>query len=175
MGFFSRDKPSAPPKVERPIVVQPADLPGFSERLEAVVRVLYGANDAAIRGAVRALSESVGGSDPWSIGFEQGDSTRLWRWSAQACELANEQREYGLAPHVFVLTFWWKPRQSKMTINDFADMWLDPLPPDVDRAILKATSEALSHFTDDQAVAQTANEALTAGQLRNGVQAAIAS
>jgi hypothetical protein len=175
MGFFSRDKPSAPPKVERPIVVQPADLPGFSERLEAVVRVLYGANDAAIRGAVRALSESVGGSDPWSIGFEQGDSTRLWRWSAQACELANEQGEYGLAPHVFVLTFWWKPRQSKMTINDFADMWLDPLPPDVDRAILKATSEALSHFTDDQAVAQTANGALTAGQLRNGVQAVIAS
>jgi hypothetical protein len=56
-----------------------------------------------------------------------------------------------------------------------ADMWLDPLPPDVDRAILKATSKALSHFTDDQAVAQTANEALTAGQLRNGVQAAIAS
>ena len=62
-----------------------------------------------------------------------------------------------------------------MTINDFADMWLDPLPPDADRAILKATSEALYHFTDDQAVAQTANEALTAGQLRNGVQAAIAS
>jgi hypothetical protein len=175
MGFFSRDKPSAPPKVERPIVVQPSDLPGFSERLEAVVRVLYGANDAAIRGAVRALSESVGGSDPWSVGFEQGDSTRLWLWSAQACELANEQGEYGLAPHVFVLTFWWKPRQSKMTLNDFADMWLDPLPPDVDRAILKATSEALSHFTDDQPVAQTANEALTAGQLRNGVQAAIAS
>lgn len=139
------------------------------------MRVLYGANDAAIRGAIRALSESVGGSDPWSIDFEQGDSTRLWRWSAQACELANEQGEYGLAPHVFVLTFWWKPRQSKMTINDFADMWLDPLPPDADRAILQATSEALSHFTDDQTVAQTANEALTAGQLRNAVHAAIAS
>lgn len=175
MGFFSRDKPSPPPKVERPIVVQPADLPEFSARLEAVVRLLYGTNDAAIRGAIRALSASVGGSDPWSIGFEQGDSTRLWRWAAQACHLANEQGEYGLAPHVFVLTFWWKPRQSKMTINDFADMWLDPLPPDVDRAILDATSEALSHFPDDRAVAQTANEALTAGQLRKVVQGAISS
>jgi hypothetical protein len=40
---------------------------------------------------------------------------------------------------------------------------------------LQATSEALSHFTDDQTVAQTANEALTAGQLRNAVHAAIAS
>lgn len=174
MGLFSRGKPSEPPKAERPIVVQPADLPGFSARLEATVRVLYGADDAAIRGAIRGLSESVGGSDPWSISFEQGDSTRLWRWSAQACELANEQGEYRIAPLVFVLTFWWKPRQSKMTTNDFADMWLDPLPPDVDQAILKTTAEALSHFTENQTVAQTANERLTAGQLRRGMQAAIA-
>jgi len=173
MGFFSRDKPSAPPKVERPIVVQPADLPGFAARLEAVVRVLYGGDDAAIRVAVRSLSEGAGGTDPWSLGFEQGDSTRLWRWSAQACALANERSEYGLAPPVFVFAFWWKRRQSTMTVNDYADMWLDPLPPDVDRAISQATSEALSHFADDQVVAQTANEALTAGKLRSAVQATI--
>jgi hypothetical protein len=169
MGFFSRDKPSELPKVVRPIVVQPADLPGFSARLEAVVRVLYGADDAAIRGAVRSLSESVGGVDPWrllEVGLHPDETKRPWRWFAQACELANELGEYAIAPHVFVLTFWWKPRQPKMTINDFADMWLDPLPPDADRAISKATSEALSHFTDDQTVVQTANEALTAGQLR---------
>ena len=173
MGFFSRDKPSAPPKVERPIVVQPADLPGFSARLEALVRALYGPSDAPIRAAVQALSASVGGTDPWSIGFEQGDSTRLWRWSAQACELANEQGEYGIPPRMFVFTVWWKALQPKMTINDFADMWLDPLPPDAEQAIVKAVAEAISHFADDDVVAQTANEAITAGQIHRLAQAVI--
>jgi hypothetical protein len=173
MGFFSRDKPSQAPKVERPIVVQPADLAGFSAGLEALMRVLYGPSDAAIRGAIRALSESVGGSDPWSVGFQPGDSTRLWRWSAQACPLANEQGEYGLAPRVSIFTLWWKMTSPKMTINDFADMWLDPIPPDAEQAIWQATAEAISHLADDYTVAQTANEVITAGMVRRTVEASI--
>jgi hypothetical protein len=163
------------PKVVRPIVVQPADLPGFSARLEAVVRATYGP-DAAIRGAVQSLSESVGGVDPWrllQLGLHPEETKRPWRWFAQACELANEQAEYGIPPRVFVFTFWFKNLQKKMTINDFADMWLDPIPPDAYHAILKATAEAISHLADDHPVAQTANEVLTAGQIRATVEAAI--
>jgi len=175
MGFFNRNKPTEAVKIQRPIVVQPADLGGFDARLEAVLRVLYGTSDAAIRGAIRSLSESVGGSDPWSVGFQQGDSTRLWRWSAQACALANEQGEYGLAPRVSIVTLWWKMTSPKMTINDFADMWLDPIPADAEQAIWQATAEAISHLADDYTVAQTANEMITAGMVRRNVEATISA
>lgn len=177
MGFFSRDKPSAPPKVVRPVVVQPADLPGFSVRLEAVERTL-GGTDAAIRGSIRALSESVGGVDPWQIfelGLQPEETKRPWRWFAKASELGNEQAEYGLAPRVFVFTVWWKSMKPKMTINDYADMWLDPIPADADQAISKAAAEAISHLPDDHVVAQTATEVLTVGQIRGWVQAAVAA
>jgi hypothetical protein len=126
MGFFKSKPASPPPAVVRPIVVQPADLPGFSARLDAVLRVLYGPSDAPIRAAVRALSESVGGFDPFGkeaarfmsqAGQAIGEETkRPWRWFARASELANEQGDYGLAPRVSILTLWWKMMSPKMTI-----------------------------------------------------------
>ena len=99
---------------------------------------------------------------------------RPWRWFARACEVANDQGDYELTLRVFMFTAWFKHMQPKMTINDFAEMWLDPIPPDAYQAILKATAEAIFHFADDDAVAQTANEVITAGQMQRVVQAATA-
>lgn len=175
MGFLSRDKPVAPPAVVRPVVVQPADLAGFSARLEAVERAL-GSSDAAIRGSVRALSQSVGGFDPFGKealrimaqagGGIKDEIQRPWRWFAKASELANELGDYTLAPRVFIFARLWKDMQPNMSIGDYTDMWLDPIPEDADRAISIAAAEALGHLSDDHVVAQTAVEIVTIGQVR---------
>jgi hypothetical protein len=177
MGLFSRNKPSEPPKVVRPIVVQPADLLGFSSRLETVERAV-GGPDAPLRGAVQALSESVGGVDPWRIfelGLQPDETKRPWRWFAQACELANRQGEYGISPRVFMFMHWWQSMKGKLTINDYADMWLDPVPSDADQGILQATAEAIGHLPDDHRIAPAAQEVITVGQIRAAVQAAVAA
>lgn len=178
MGPFSRHKtsrpePSKPLPSLRPIDVQPDDLPAFADRTKAVASALYGTDDQAIRGQIQTLSASVGGVDPWHptiLDMHPEETKRPWHWFAQACEVANEHGEYGIAPHVFTLLFWWKPRQSHMTIADFGDMWLEPVPLEAERRILEATAIALTHFPEDHVVVRTAGEALTAGQLSNGVQ-----
>jgi hypothetical protein len=161
--------------VVRPIVVQPADLPRFSARLEAVLSAM-GSSDAAIRGAIQVLAESVSGFDPFGNEAQrvmsqagQGikeEINRPWRWFAKACEVANEQGDYELPPRVFMLTAWFKNMQPKLTMADFADMRLDRVPEDAHQAISRTAAEALAHLSDDHTVAQTAAEVVTVGQLR---------
>lgn len=178
MGLFSRDKTSRPEPERsdrqlRLIDVQPGALPAFTARVRALTGVLYGPDGLAIRGQIQALSESVGGIDPWSpevLRLHPQETKRPWHWFAQACEVANGQADYAVAPHVFAFLFWWTPRQSQMSMADFGDFWLDPVPPEAARRILEATADALIHFTDDQVVVQTAGEALTAAQLRGAVE-----
>lgn len=161
-------------KILRPVVVQPGDLAEFSGRLAAVERSV-GTTDAAVRASIRALSESVGGVDPWRLlqmGLDPEETKRPWRWFARACELANTEGDFSLAPRVFNFMFWWKGMQSHMTINDFGDMWMDPIPPDADQAISRATVDAIRHLPDDHEIAPAAHEVLTIGQIRAVVEAA---
>lgn len=174
MGLFSRDKPSAPPKVVRPIVVQPADLPGFSSRLEAVERAM-GGPDAPLRGAIRALSESVGGMDLSTVvglGLDSEEFKRPWRWFARACELANAQGEYEIAPRVFLFTGWWKNLEGELTFGDYTDILLEPVPPDADRAISLAAAEAIGHLPDDRMLVENASSLVNVGGIRAAVQTA---
>jgi hypothetical protein len=179
MGLFgsSKPKPSASGKSLRPVVVQPADLAEFSVRLEAIERAI-GTTDATVRASIRALSESVGGVDPWrllQLGLDPEETKRPWRWFAQACELANAEGDFSLAPRVFNFMFWWQGMQPHMTIDDYGDMWMDPIPPDAAQAISRAAADAIRQLPDDHQVAPAAGEVLTIGQIRGAVEAASSS
>jgi hypothetical protein len=173
MGFFSRNKASEPAKVVRPIVVQPSDLPEFSVRLEAVERS-FGTTDAAIRASILALTESIGALDAMDMlrrGLDpQEETKRPWRWFAKACGLANECGDYNIAPRVFLFTGWWKGTQPHMTLADYLDMRLDPVPSDAEQTIAVATSAAISQLDDDHVIAEISDHVYTVGQIRERVQ-----
>lgn len=186
MGFFSRNKPvSLPPAVVRPVVVQSADLPGFSARLDVALRGMGGPYTQMAM-AIQALSESVGGFQTLSqegmrILQESGresllkESQRPWHWFAQACELANEQGDHQLPLRVFMFAAWHKNLQHTLTQADFHEMWLEPSPPKAYRTISHEAAEAIAHFPDDQLVAQTATEVVSVGMLRPVLEAASAT
>jgi hypothetical protein len=178
MGFFNRNKPASPPaKAVRPIIVQPADLPGFSKRLDAVMSAMGGRSDS-MYDAIQVLGESVGGFDPFgkealrlmSQNHDMGqETTRPWRWFARASELANELDDYSIAPRVWVFAAWFKGMQPKLGLRDFADLRMDGIPNDVFNSIAAAADEALARLPDDYVVADTAAEVLIAGYVRGTV------
>lgn len=176
MGLFSKSKKTSTPPAPQPVNVGPGDLPEFAARLAAVERAM-GGPDAPLRAAVRSLAEGAGGFDPWRVfelGLKPDDIKRPWRWFERACEVANAQGDHTLAPRMFVFLSYWLGLEGKATINDYADMYLDPAPPQIARAIARAAAEALGHLPGGQDVIPAARETLTVDQIRPAAQAAAA-
>jgi hypothetical protein len=178
MGFLNRNKPATPPaKAVRPVIVQPADLPGFSKRLDAVMNAMGGRSDPMYE-AIGVLAESVGGFDALSKEGLQlmsqnhdmvQETTRPWRWFARASELANELGDYSIAPRVWVFAFWFKGIEPNLNIQASRDLRMDGVPTDAFNAIATAADEALAQLPDEYIVANTAAEVLSAAYVRGSV------
>ena len=168
MGFLSKRSRLAP----TPAPANDQRVPGKEDlaragSLLAAIEEALGGPDAPLRASVRAFSQAAGGTDPWLASSLDADLNRPWVWLAGVCEIAEPSGDLAIAPRAFLFANWWAGLGPQLTINDYGDMWLQPLKPAERGVITTCALIALNKLPGSHLVLATGRQMLDAGAVRN--------
>jgi len=167
VGFLSRDKTGATAVPLRPIEISDATLVEAAQRLTAFESAV-GTSDAPVRAAVRALAETAGAMDIQVLmqrGLSPEEAKRPWHWLVKVASHARDQGDDVLPARILLFTTWWSSMEPGMTVGDYMDMLLDPIPSEL-RALLNSMGlDSLRRLPPETVIAPTNAGAPNAGQL----------